>query len=311
MNRGFGLVLVIPILFLCFCLTAQITMVKQEEEEMEEYVMSFAIDYSTDAAVAEMLNMSNLGQDYMNINKVNTDPQLALTSFLNMMCLNYDLPLTDQARLQIESAYMPIFCVAAYDGYYLYTPKEDADHGWYLQGSLKTPYTHVVGDKYYALNLGGENALLLQNGSLSKVTLDSQNIEKEEAYRQINSIVSDSLMYHFQTNTGRDNEFLYFPASMTSIKKVNPIKGPSVLAFIDGWDFKTTHAVSAFSIGGARIKNARMVAGYTQDLNGMKIKLYSYADLLPEDKADIIAEMFTSVEEAAKAGYYYDSVYMG
>jgi len=310
MNRGFGFILAVPILFLAFCITMQVKTIQTEERELEEYILSFAIDYSTDAAAAEMLNMSHLGQDYMNINKVNTDPEIALSTFINMMCMNYDLPLTDKAKLQIESGYMPVFCVAAYDGYYMYTPVQDTDGGWRLQGSLKKPYTAEVGAKYYALNLGGENTLLFDGGSITKETLESQGIAATEVYRKVNSIISDALMYEFQSETGRGNKFLYLPSNMTTISKVNPIKGPSVLAFIDGWDFKTTHAVSAFSIGGARIENARMVAAYVaQDANGVETKYYSYADLLPEDVP--IADMFTSVEEAAKAGYYYDSKYMG
>lgn len=43
--------------------------------------------------------------------------------------------------------------------------------------------------------------------------------------------------------------------------------------------------------------------------DGTTTKLYAYADLLPEGTH--IIDMFTSVEEAAKNGYYYDPVYMG
>lgn len=97
---------------------------------------------------------------------------------------------------------------------------------------------------------------------------------------------------------------------VTTFKRVNPIEGPTVLAFIDGWDFKTTHAISAFSIGGAQIEASRMVAGYEAiNPDGSVTKMYAYADLLPENKH--VIDMFTSVEEAAKAGYYYDPIFMG
>jgi hypothetical protein len=168
----------------------------------------------------------------------------------------------------------------------------------------------VGDDKYYALNLGAENALLLQDGNLSSVFLADEGISREEVYKQINSRISDDLMYKFQESTGRDSEFVYLPADMTTIKQVNPIKGPTVLAFLDGWDFKSSHAISAFSIGGARIETARMVAGYEAvNPDGSHTKLYAYSDLLPAGAP--VEEMFTSVQEAAKAGYYYDSVYMG
>lgn len=310
MNKWFGFLLAVPIFFICFCTVAQIHSVKQEEMQLEEYVMTFAIDYSTEAAVEEMLNMSHLGQDYADLARTNMDPEVALETFINLMCMNYDLPLTDKAKMQIESGYMPVFCVATYNGYYMYTQQMDVNDSVYLQGSVKMPYALQKGDKYYALNLGAQNAYMLQGGQLTRVMLDTQGISPEEVYRQINSQVSDDLMYRFQQTTGRESEFIYIPSNMTTIKQTNAIKGPTVMAFIDGWDFKSNHAVSAFSIGGARVENARMVAGYeVVNDDGTTTKMYAYADLLPEGAH--ILEMFTSVHEAARNGYYYDPVYMG
>lgn len=254
--------------------------------------------------------MSHLGQDYADQGRTNADPEVALTTFINLMCMNYDLPLTEKSKMQIESGYIPVFCVAAYNGYYMYTPTEDSEGGWYLQGSQKIPYAYEVGDKYYALNTGGDSVHLLQDGHLTKETIQSQGISKDEIYRQINSIVSDALMYQFQETTGRSGEFIYIPSDLTTFKQVNPITGPTVISFIDGWDFKSGHAISAFSVGGAQLETARMVAGYEGiNSDGTTTKLYAYADLLPEGTH--IIDMFTSVEEAARNGYYYDPVYMG
>ncbi|MDB7911884.1 hypothetical protein PND79_13175 [Flavonifractor plautii] len=117
-------------------------------------------------------------------------------------------------------------------------------------------------------------------------------------------------MYQFQEATGRSGEFIYIPSDLTTFKQVNPITGPTVISFIDGWDFKSGHAISAFSVGGAQLETARMVAGYEGiNSDGTTTKLYAYADLLPEGTH--IVDMFTSVEEAARNGYYYDPVYMG
>jgi len=133
MNRGFGFLLAIPIFFIAVVTVLQVQFVKQEEMQLEEYILTFAIDYSTDAAVEEMLNMAHLGQDYADQARTNADPEVALSTFLNLMCVNYGLPLTDSAKLQIESGYMPVFCVATYNGYYMYTPTKDLEDGWYLQ----------------------------------------------------------------------------------------------------------------------------------------------------------------------------------
>lgn len=120
----------------------------------------------------------------------------------------------------------------------------------------------------------------------------------------------NEICYQFQETTGRSGEFIYIPSDLTTFKQVNPIAGPTVISFIDGWDFKSGHAISAFSVGGAQLETARMVAGYEGiNSDGTTTKLYAYADLLPEGTH--IIDMFTSVEEAAKNGYYYDPVYMG
>lgn len=309
MNRAFAAILTAPIVFIAFTLIALGTMLHTEDVKMDEYIMSFAIDYSTDAAVAEMLETPHLGQDYGDEGKVNSDPGVALTSFVNFMCMNYNLPLTENAKMQVEDSYIPIFCVATYDGYYIYEQRMGEDGGVYMQSSLKMPYTYNVGDKYYALNLGLDNALRFYNGHLTKVLLKDEGISADDVYSQVNTKVSDDLMYDFQKTTGRGHEFLYLPNKLSTMTKVNPIKGPSVLAFIDKWDVGTTHKLTSFSIGGARIEKARMVAGYTgENKDGTKIKLYCYADLLP--KGAPIEEMFTTVEGAAKAGYYWDPVYM-
>lgn len=315
MNRGFGFVLSVPIVFICLFVLLQVGQVRREAEALEEYILSFAIDYSTDAAVEEMLNMSDLGQDYLDINKMNTDPEAALETFTTMMCMNYDLPLTEKAKSQVRDLYIPVFCVAAYDGYYLYTQRSAPDGDYYLQGGYKVPYTYTKEDtpsKYYALNLGGENALLLTDGSLTKVTLESEGIAAEENYRHINSVLSEAISFAFQERTGRGDRIIYLPSDLTAITRVNSVRGPTVFAFIDGWDMKTAHALSAFSIGGAKVENARMVAGYVRiNPDGSTTNLYSYADALPESANIPIADLFTSVEEAAQAGYYYDSTYMG
>ena len=103
MNRAFGFLLSVPLLFVAIFLLLVIHNVKQEEMQFEEYVLKFAIDYSTDAAVERCLICRTFGQDYTDQGRTNSDPQVALDTFLNLMCMNYDLPLTEKAKLQIES----------------------------------------------------------------------------------------------------------------------------------------------------------------------------------------------------------------
>ena len=45
MNRAFGFILSVPLLFVAIFLLLVIHNVKQEEMQFEEYVLKFAIDY--------------------------------------------------------------------------------------------------------------------------------------------------------------------------------------------------------------------------------------------------------------------------
>lgn len=96
MNRGFGIVLAVPILFFCFAIMVLVGHVQQEMEDIEEYVLALSIDYSTDAAAAEMLNTATLDKDYVtslesDVGYFAVDPEVALTTFSNVMCLNYGI----------------------------------------------------------------------------------------------------------------------------------------------------------------------------------------------------------------------------
>ena len=310
MNRGFGIILAVPILFFSIAILILVGHVRDEAEDLSEYVLALAIDYSTDAAAAEMLlETPTLNNDYVTsmdaeVGYFQADPEIARTTFEDVLSLNYNMPLSSVTRIDLESNYMPLFCVAAYDGYYMYTPIKDPDSGWRLQGSLKYPYSYEKDDAYYALNLGMDSSYRLKDGNLKKVKLSDVGITKDTVRIRINTLISDQLMYLFQQTTGRNSEFIYIPQDLGTFKEVNPIQGPTVMAFLDRWDVTTPTAISAFSIGGARIESTRVVAGYV--INGQK--LYSYSDLLPE--GIVAVDTFSSTEEAAKAGYYYDYTYM-
>lgn len=311
MNRGFVFLLTVPILFLAMSFLLLVQTIQQEERQLEEYVLTFALDYATEAATEEMTNMAHLGQDYQEDGKTYVDPDVALDTFLTLMCMNYDLPLTDTAKLQIESSYLPVFCVAAYDGYYLYTQCSDGEGGVRLYSDPKKPYSYAEGSKCYAFTLSEDYTYVLEGGSLTRKTLSDCGLNRAGVNRIINSSVSDAVTYAFQVATGRTGDFVYLPSALTTFKQVNPITGPSVIALVEGWDVGTAGTLSAYSIGGARVETTRMVAGYrVLNPDGSSTLLYAYADVLPSTfDTDTIIEMFTTTDEAATAGYYCDLVY--
>lgn len=322
MNRGFGIVLAVPIFF---CATFSIMLLQyidKETESWEEYVINYAIDYATDAAAEEMLEGVHIGTDYQQWGRVNSEPDTALKTFETIMLLTYDFPLTEKAYTQLDSGYVPIFCVAAYDGYYPYTlVKQPSSHGqynMYLQGMQKLPYRLLKNGNYYALNLGYTDCRKLSNGKLTLAPLADEGITETDVREAVSKQITEDLTYRWQeyaVSVGREDVNIdFFPSSRTTVtvgnrRQVNAIEGPSVIAMIDGWDLNTTHNISAFTIGGSKLQVSRMVAGYV-DSDGKK--WYSYADLLPADFTTTheIKDMFTSMTAAAEKGYYYDPFYM-
>lgn len=313
MNRGFGFLLAVPIFIAAIMLVAITTYVKTEQQEFEEYCLSYAVDYATDAAAMELTEGAHLGLDYQDWGRVQVDPDSALRVFETVMLSTYDYPLTDKAFESLASNYMPLFCVAAYDGYYIYSQEKDSSGSWHLTPTQKIPYSYTVGNKFYALNLGLSNCRKLVNGKLTLEQLNAEGISTKEVLYQINSQVSDDLMYRYQRyqteNTIAHIDLgatFYIPQGLTTMTQVNAIEGPTVLALIDNWDVGTLKELSSFSIGGARIEPTRQVACYT-DTSGNK--WYAYADMVPGSiKLD---DVVPGPVQAASKGYHYDFEIMG
>lgn len=300
MNRGFGIVLAVPIVFLSMLYLMLAQTATTESTRLDEYILSYAVDYATEGAVEELLSMAHLGQDYEETSKTNVDPDLALESFLNILCVSYGFPLNGVAAEEIASFYLPVFCVATYDGYYLYTWEQEQGKYQYLQGSPKMPYSYSADGAYYALTLGEQYSYRLCNGTLLRVDNTEYGITNAMVRQVVNSHISDEITFAFQKATGRDSKFIYLPTDLTTLKKTNPIQGTTVLAFIDGWDYATRKPISTFSVGGAAVDNARVIAGYRKG----SVKYYAYTDLVPTSIT--VIETFSTPTEAAEAGYYCD-----
>lgn len=301
-----------PLFFACLIIGYIIQNLKTEDMNFTEYVLALQVDYATDAATAELLEQADLGTDYQDWGRVIVDPDTALDVFTKVMCINYDWPMTDKAMLRMQTSYFPVFCVAAYDGYYIYQRHEAGNGEYYLDSTPKIPYVYTddVNKKYYALNLGYEYVHMLYNGSLTREIMANQGISVKTAQMQVNSQVSDDLMYRYQqvSIAGNNNvNAVYIPMGLTTMTAVNAIEGPSVIAIVDDWDVQSIKPVDAFSIGGARLEPSRMVAGY-QRTDGLFY--YCYADLLPDGFVNELTNLFTSVTEAAKNGYYCDPYLM-
>ena len=319
MSKLFSILLLLPLWFLAMIYLCGFVFFRNEIQALDDWRIKQVVNSCTDSAIEELLEASDLGMDYADWGNFNADPDLALDDFVNTFLLNYNLPLTDTNREMVKVNYIQTFCVAAYDGYYVYDHRKTADDGGLeLVGSPKIPYLYKDTSKEgryvtYALNMGYDKVYKLTDATITRV---KNPLSQAETMRVINNRISDDLRE--RADRAYDNGWLqtvYVPSDLTTISSTNPIQSPTVLAFLDKVDIDSVVEVNAFGIGGSRARVARPVSAYRrQNPNtGEWIKYYSYSDLLPEginDDQSLIEEVYMSPEEAAENGYHHDPLYM-
>ncbi|WP_138755929.1 hypothetical protein [Paenibacillus sinopodophylli] len=318
MGKSFGVVNLIALLFFAALLVGYMNYIGKEKEEIERLKLSYAIDYSADAGTAAMLGTSDLDMDYTKDKFFSVDPQLALDTFLDVFCFNYDLHPTEQNRAYIKD-FIPVAAVAAQDGYYIASPQivrnqnglypetPANDSYWDLVFGMKLPYSYEYEEVSYALNMGMTETLAISGNQLYKhqglPPTDSGIMSITNAREIINQTVSNEMASRIdQLNEVNPNwkNFFYIPNQLTTFSGVNPIESPSFLILVQGVTLNTTRPISGFSISGTSIDRVRMVAGYIR----FGVKYYTYVDLVPAGIE--VDEFFDTFNEAAKADYYPD-----
>lgn len=319
MSRAFSILILLPLWFLAVIYLCGFVFFQNEIRALDDWRLKQVVNNCTDSAIEQLLEASDLGMDYADWGNFNADPELALDDFVDTFLLNYNLPLTDDNREMVKINYIQAFCVAAYDGYYIYDHRKTADDGALeLVGSPKIPYLWRDTSKpgryvTYALNMGYDKVYKLTDATITRA--DSP-LPKSEVMKVINNRISDDLRE--RVDRAYENGWLqtvYIPSGLTTISSTNPIQSPTVLAFLDNVDIDSVTKVNAFGIGGSRAKVARPVSAYKRknNITGEWVKYYAYSDLLPEginDDQSLIEEVYMSPEEAAKAGYHHDPLYM-
>lgn len=323
MSKHFGIVNMVSLIFFAALLVAYIHYVGKERDEIEQLKLSYAIDYSADAAVAAMLHQTGrLDMDYTQSGYVAVDPQLALETFLEVFCFNYDLHPTE-ANKQLIKEFITVAAVATYDGYYLATeqrvrngdgnfPETPAGDGdWDLVFSMKYPYAYEYGGVLYALNMGMEYTTALSSSTLYRIDGLPPNETGQMSREEARAVINDRVSSHMAEVTQQKNEnnsnwrhSFYIPSQLTTFTGVNPITGPSFLVLVQNVNLSTSRPISGFSVSGSSIVQVRWIAGYERAGE----KYYAYADQLP---ANIdVDSLFSTMEEAAQAGYYADILYL-
>jgi hypothetical protein len=295
-----ALLLTVPLYFAAMLYLLYSKLTADEVRNFEQTRLQIAANYATDAATAEMLGAGHLQMDREDENKEVVDPQLALDVFCDVFAVNYGMPANGESRALIQGKYLPVFAVAAYDGVYVARPYEKGSA--LLAFTPKIPYTYVSssGD-FYALNFSIGRCVTFRDG---KLAVFNSPLGKDETLRVINTAISSRMTAAIgKSGSART---VYIPQEMTELQKTNEVKTISAIAFVDNVDLASAGRLTGFSIGGARVKEARRIVGYVRG----STKFYCYADLLPADESAVGIEVFNTPEEAAKAGYQCDTQFM-
>lgn len=320
MGKSFGVINLVALLFLAALLIGYMHYVGKERDEIERLKLSYAIDYAADAGAFAMLNTTDLDMDYTKHQYFTVNPQLALDTFLDVLCLNYEMFPNEPNRAHMKD-YIPVAAVAAYDGYYIatqqlvrngggnYPETAASDADWDVVFGMKLPYRYEneTDGISYALNMGMQDTLALSDHSLYKhpglPPTATGTMTVTEARAHMNNLISHEMANRIdQLNDTNPNwkNFFYIPSQLTTFSGVNPIEGPSFLVLVQGVTLNTTKPISGFSISGTTIGSRRMVAGYSRD----GVRYYTYADRVPPGVA--VTQLFDSMNEAASANYYPD-----
>lgn len=273
------------------------------KDEFEQQYLDIVVNYCTDAATEDMIaGTSDLEMDYADFEYVNVNPDIALTTFCELMCDNLGYAVSEENIAYIRSNYLTTFGVAAYDGFYLAERtliNESGAHDTVFKP--KVAYTFEHNGKTYKCNLDKKETKVLQGTSYIQV--DSP-ITMAEQSNVINSTVSDLFMESVFKNTEQETtSVFYLPAGMSDITRTNPIDSVTVLAYVSGVELNAINKIDSFTIGGSRVVHEKFVGCYIKDGE----KYYTYLTNLKGDEN--IIETYPNPTEAAKRGYKFDLTY--
>lgn len=308
---------------------------RQAIYEFNQRQMDLQVNYAVDAAVHDMLrDGTHLGTDYATWGEMTSEPEVALNTYVALLLRNFGWADTSENRKNLIDGSIPFFCVATYDGYYMYCKQTDVLTEKSITGTTteikhypmvwtpKIPYSRTVwnesvGDDFaysvYIYNLGFETYdKIEQNGDLSV----SLPILKSASYGP--GSVTDAQYIVNNTLTDACNNALYLglmdtiesswylPAAYSSWASNNPVVSPTVLTYMSRNDGVTEYEVVTFGIGGAKIKDAEFCICYTTPA-GEKLYTYSTNRQAVEDTYGVkIDYIYSTAKEAAQAGYWFD-----
>lgn len=283
---------------------------EEANREFKEHEVDVSVNYAIDAAVEEMLiSTVDLKLDYADFEYVSVDPEIALQTYCEVLLDNLGYAVTDENIQMIKTNNTPAFIVCGYDGYYVGQPTKISDAGTYdLLFSEKKPYMYYDNGVIYSLNLGGKDCKVIRNGIITK---EKVPLTVEECRAKINAQVTEDFMKAvYDNNLGQVDMLsqIIVPGELTIVSRTNPVKTPTVLAYVNNLYLAPGKPIESFGIGGARLTHTDFVGGYTRVVNGVSRKYYCPTRLKPDGIT--FEKIFEKPEYAAQEGYYCDIRYI-
>lgn len=316
----------------------------QSVYEFEQRQMDLQVNYAVDASVHDMLyNGTHLNTDYADWGNMTTEPEVTLDTYVAVLLRNIGWSDTEQNRMDLIDGSIPFFCVATYDGYYMYCKQQDHYSYHLLDGTEeeiwhypmiwtpKIPYseTIVINQmdgifEYNLYNLGFEtytrvwreddgsgsyNGNMHLDMALPLAKSGGASGSVSMARSVINNTLTDacnSALYLGLENS--IDKSWYLPATFSQWSNNNPVESPTVLTYLNRTDGHTQYSIVTFGIGGAKITDAEFCICYTDPSYGGK--LYTWSTNREELKTKYgitnIEYVFSTAKEAAENGYFFD-----
>lgn len=274
------------------------------QRDFDQIRLNYAVEYATEAMFQTTLKSEDLDMDYTEIDNVKVDSSDALNIFCSMMCLSYDMAMSDENFENIENS-ISALALAGNDGYYIGKMYDNDSYfgdgvlvdSEKLRWSVKIPYFIKQDDYTYAVSFGLDDwnrvSLAKTNNSLSDVTVHASTeegmpmgITDELIKHTVNNQIRDSLMAEIDRKNYNGEAFnfkLYLPDT-TTVNHVNSIEPPSIFLVMEGVDFASSERINALSVSGFKVtKQVNIITFIDRETNR---SYYCYESQLRDEERD-------------------------
>lgn len=311
---------VFAVLMMCGLLVVFYNVDRVMQLDFDTIRLEKAVDYAAEGAFISTLDVDDIDVEYLDLGGVKLNPGNSMDIFTELICLNYNMSISDANKAHIES-FIPSAVLAGTDGYYIANmsrvynnPEVGSD------GTIENRYKWSI-KKPYVIQREGENIAysvdMLNNnwnsveilGDTAKISygdkLEEIGVTREDIKIAINTQISRDMLYHIKELNKHKEEWdykFYLPITQTKTG-VNPIEKPSLLVFLQGTDFASIEKLDSAAVSGLSTERKRFVLSFSE---GGK-KWYCFEGQLPPEKQGNVTGIYSTIEEAARAGYmpYY------